>query len=452
MNTTTITAPAGPAAPPAGPPGEGGLGKHYRYLLWAPIAAAAVITAAMWSFVGHALMSNPLLNGKILLVMFWGVWTMHVHVQRIYAEDRAFQRGMAWLRRGVQSGEQNPAFGPEAFVNGMLSRLNKLGLGHQVYIHSAATEPEVEALGHYLDRKQELSQFLVGLMVGLGLLGTFIGLLQTLVQTSDLIATIAQSSSGKGNIEEEFGKIVGGLQGPLAGMGTAFSASMFGLVGSILLGFQLVVVRKTASDFVESVREDVLSLAEKSHVNEKAEVTERFLATLMADMLEQHRVAGAGLRDVVAAMRELAPRVETSNLLAAEVGRRIKDQEVALERTTATVGSVGQVVPAMGTLADSSRRILAHSDSMNKGVATMVSQLPVQEKVLGELREALVSVDTLAKEVRAMKASNGVLRDELRAQGALIKRMDATLWSAEKSALRDALGEEGQGQPPTAKD
>jgi hypothetical protein len=458
MSTTTLHAPLGTPGVSTAPPSPNAdehplpaLSIRYRLLVWSPLVAAVVMAAALWPFVSHALLSNVWLNGKILVVMLWGVWTMLAHVQRVYREDAVFRSGMAWLRQGALSGQPDPKFGQRAYVTGMLERLSKLGLGHQVYVHSATAEPELDALGQYLDRKQELSQFLVGLMVGLGLLGTFVGLLQTLVQTSELIGTIANSTGGGGaNMEQEFAKIVGGLQGPLAGMGTAFSASMFGLVGSILLGFQLVVVRKTAADFVERVRREVLSLAEASKVNETAEVTERFLATLMADMIEQQRASAAGLAKVMQQLETLVPKVEVASTVAAEVAIRVRAHEETLERTAATVGAVGRVVPVLDSLAESSRGILRHGADMNQHVERMVQHLPAQDELMQQVTQALAKVERLATEVGSLRGTTQALKDELRGHGTLVKRMDATLWNLEKDSLRSALEDpRAPGSPDT---
>ena len=416
-----------------------GLSRRHRWLVWVPLVCVFAFGAAFWHFVSFAIMSNPALNGLIFLVMGWGSYTMLGHVAHVYFEDGVFRKGMAWLRAGVGGSEQDPRLGPPAFVLGMIERLQKLGLGHQVYLHSSAMEPELEALEQYLDKKQELSQFLVGLMVGLGLLGTFIGLLETLVQTSALIGTIAKSAGGGGNMEEEFAKIVGGLQGPLTAMGTAFSASMFGLIGSIMLGFQMVIVRKAAQDFIEEVRTEVLSLAEKSTVNAQVEITERFLSTLFADILLAHKQTSTGLASVISRLDELVPAVKVAATTAAELAIRVKSQERVLEQTSSTVGGVAKVVPIMSSLAASSAAILTKTTSSNERMEEMLTFLPRQTAMLEEVQQALVRVDTLSREVSSLRGTTGALRDEVKQQSVVVKRMDTTLWNSEKEGLRDAL-------------
>lgn len=428
---------------PRGPKGrDHGIGTRHVFFVALPLLAMLAGAASMWHFVSFAIMSNPILNGLIIAVLCWGMWTMVGHLLELFGEDRVFRAGMRWLQDGDASGEQHPRLGPPAFVTGMLDRLQKLGLGHQVYIHSSAMEPEIEALEQYLDKRQELSQFLVGLMVGLGLLGTFVGLLETLVETSNLIGTIAKGAGGGGDMEGEFAKIVGGLQKPLEAMGTAFSASMFGLVGSIVLGFQMVAVRKAATDLIETVRGQVLSLAEKSSVNENVEISERFLATLLADILEQHRASSAGLADVVARLDQLVPQVAQMAGASARLTERLESQEAVLERTTATVGGVGDVVPAMARLASAAEGMLQESGSSNERVGRMLDFLPAQEALVTDVRTALVRVASLEREITALTVSNQGLKDEVLQQAVLVKRMDSTLWNLEKDQLRDALSDD----------
>lgn len=419
-----------------------GVGARHIVFVALPVLATIAGAVSMWHFVSFAVMSNPILNGIIIAVLMWGIFTMVGHIRAVFVENRVFHAGMRWLHDGAS--EQHPRLGPPAFVTGMLERLGKLGLGHQVYIHSAAMEPEIEALELYLVKRQELSNFLVGLMVGLGLLGTFVGLLETLVETSSLIGTIAKSAGGGADMEGEFAKIVGGLQKPLAAMGTAFSASMFGLVGSIVLGFQMVAVRKAASDLIDTIRGEVLSLAEKSTVAENVEITERFLATLLADILEQHRQSSTGLASVVERLDLLVPQVTRVASASSELSTRMQSQEAVLERAVVTVGAVGEVVPAMARLAQSAEGILAESGSSNARVGRMLEFLPAQEQLVSEVRTALAKVDSLGKDIATLAATTDGLRQEVKQQAALVKRMDSTLWNVEKDALRQVLAEDAR--------
>jgi hypothetical protein len=448
--TATLTRPAGPEKAV-----RGSLGRTHAFLIWLPPAVVVGAAAAAWHFVSFAFISNPGLNGLILGVMLWGALSMVVHVRTVYREDRVFFAGLDWLRKGAWSSEPDPHLGPQAYVLGMLGRLEKLGLGHQVYVQSAAMEPELEALSHHFEKKQELSQFLVGLMVGLGLLGTFVGLLETLIATSELIGTIAKgvgggagAASSSGGMEAEFAHIVGGLQKPLESMGTAFSASMFGLIGSIVLGFQMVVVRKAAATLVDNVREEVLSLAEKTTVNANVEITERFLATLLADVLEQHRQSEERLAGISRQIAELTPAVTQAALSSTKLAEVVAGQHEAMDRATMAVGQVRDVVPLIAELASAAAQTLRESTQTRAGVDTIARVLPDQVVMAEELRKALAAMQDLSKEVGSARDVTRELTAEVRLQGSVVKRLDATLWNAEKTSLRKLI--DAGAKEPTA--
>ncbi|MFM9568652.1 hypothetical protein, partial [Streptomyces turgidiscabies] len=83
-----------------------------------------------------------------------------------------------------------------------------------------------------LDESRDLSRYLIGLMVFLGLLGTFWGLLATVSSVGEAIKAL--SLSGAGDPLQLFDGLKKGLEAPLSGMGTAFSSSLLGLAGSLV--------------------------------------------------------------------------------------------------------------------------------------------------------------------------------------------------------------------------
>jgi hypothetical protein len=465
------------------PPLPGRLTAAYKLLIWVPLAVAGMGVVAYWQFIHFAFQSNPGLNGLILGVMLWGSWTMVSNVRRVYHEETVFVAGLAHLRMGAWSDEPSPALGPKAYVLGMLSRLQKLGLGHQVYVQSAAMEPEITSLEQYFEKKQELSQYLTSLMVGLGLLGTFVGLLETLLATSSLIATIASgaANSAGSNIEAEFARVVGGLEKPLSAMGTAFSASMFGLVGSIMLGFQMVVVRKSSAGFVDHAREDVLSLAEKSKVSSNVQITERFLATLLADFLEQQKVSGQQLREVTAALTDLvpevgkttaeamrqlggeikdqhrlmvaqlsalaqelgnlAPRISDATAVSIALGRRVASHEEALERTATGIGAIKDLIPVLRDVTIASDGVFRESRAASTRVGKILELLPEQARIAEQLEQTHDLVLALHREMRDLSNRTGDLAADMQFQKEDTRSLDAAVWNLWQASLHGARDE-----------
>ncbi len=92
----------------------------------------------------------------------------------------------------------------------------------------------LDSIATRLDEMRDISRYLIGLLVFLGLLGTFWGLLHTIGSIGD---TIQSLDPGGGDTAAVLEALKAGLSAPLAGMGTAFSSSLFGLSGSLVLGF-----------------------------------------------------------------------------------------------------------------------------------------------------------------------------------------------------------------------
>ena len=92
----------------------------------------------------------------------------------------------------------------------------------------------LDSIGTRLDEARDISRYLIGLLIFLGLLGTFWGLLDTINSVAQTIRTLDVGRNDSGVIFEE---LRAGLEAPLQGMGTAFSSSLFGLAGSLVLGF-----------------------------------------------------------------------------------------------------------------------------------------------------------------------------------------------------------------------
>lgn len=125
-------------------------------------------------------------------------------------------------------------------------------------LNQNAIEKDVQDLRVRVHQAHILPDFLVGLMVALGLVGTFIGLIYTLADVGAMLAELNTAAIDSSEIEQVFGRMVAQLQSPLTAMGTAFAASLFGLIGSILLGLMMVLLRRQVEDYLQAVRKFML--------------------------------------------------------------------------------------------------------------------------------------------------------------------------------------------------
>jgi len=127
----------------------------------------------------------------------------------------------------------------------MIAASGGRSISHQ---EQAAIEHELTNARARLSRRNALPQYLSGLLVGMGLLGTFIGLLATLNDISTLISSFADLDMNNASPILVFRTMIERMKAPMKSMGIAFSASMFGLLGSIILGLMMVGIRRLQGD------------------------------------------------------------------------------------------------------------------------------------------------------------------------------------------------------------
>jgi len=118
----------------------------------------------------------------------------------------------------------------------------------------------LDSISSRLDESRETSRYLIGLLIFLGLLGTFWGLLKTIIAVQDVI----QGLSATSDTAALFGDLIAGLQAPLSGMGTAFSSSLFGLAGALILGFLDLQTGQAQNRFYNDLEEWLSSITRLS--------------------------------------------------------------------------------------------------------------------------------------------------------------------------------------------
>jgi hypothetical protein len=130
-----------------------------------------------------------------------------------------------------------------------------MGNQTQTVLTPASMRSLLDSLASRLDEARDLMRYLVGLLIFLGLLGTFWGLLETMSSVGAAIQNLDVSSGQSGSV---FTELKQGLQKPLAGMGISFSSSLFGLAGSLILGFLDLKAAQAQNRFYHNL-EDWLS-------------------------------------------------------------------------------------------------------------------------------------------------------------------------------------------------
>jgi hypothetical protein len=181
------------------------------------------VVLILYKQIALAFDANPGLNGLIIGVLTIGSLFAFRQVFRLFRE-------IHWVNSLVAPGRGGRA-GPPRLLGPMATML-AAGAGARG-LSTTTTRAILDSVGTRLDEGRELNRYLVGLLVFLGLLGTFWGLLETVHSISGVIDSMKTGS----DTTTMFGDLKSGLSAPIAGMSISFTSSLFGLAGSLILGF-----------------------------------------------------------------------------------------------------------------------------------------------------------------------------------------------------------------------
>ncbi|MDX7949921.1 flagellar motor protein MotA [Lichenihabitans sp. Uapishka_5] len=179
------------------------------------------VALILYRQISAAFLANPALNGLIFGVAVIGIVLGLRQVIRLFREVR-------WVNALRRPGSDAPApvlLAPLTAVIRPDAQPNS--------VSTLTLRAVLDAVGSRLDESRELARYLTGLLIFLGLLGTFWGLLETVGSISGVI----QSMQVTGDSGAMFDDLKNGLAAPIAGMSVSFTSSLFGLSGSLVLGF-----------------------------------------------------------------------------------------------------------------------------------------------------------------------------------------------------------------------
>jgi hypothetical protein len=210
----------------------------------------AIILDGQTGQLRRSFMANPGLNGLIIAVLLVGIVYAFRQVLRLFPE-------INWVNNfrisdpGIAVEKQPVLLLPMATM--LRDRTGHLSLA------TGSARTLLDSVASRLDEQRETTRYLVGLLVFLGLLGTFWGLLHTVSSVGNTIGSL--DSSGGENVML-FDQLKEGLAGPLAGMSIAFSSSLFGLAGSLILGFLDLQAGHAQSRFYNELEDWLANMTE----------------------------------------------------------------------------------------------------------------------------------------------------------------------------------------------
>ena len=280
-----------------------------------------------------AFMSNPGLNALIIGVLGLGIVLAVRQVIRLYPE-------IAWVNNfrladpGLAVDRPPVLLAPMAAILG--SRVGRMAMSSQMM------RGILDSIATRLDEARDLSRYMTGLLVFLGLLGTFWGLIETVSSVGNVI----QNLKPGGDSSSMFDTLRQGLAAPLSGMGISFSSSLFGLAGSLVLGF--------------------LDLQSSQAQNRFYTELEDWLSTTVYDQASEPSSAGAGV--------------------AIEVRSAVERLRDAVDQA----GSGKAASNAMANLAEAIQGLVHHMRTEQQMIRDWVDSQAEQQREVKKLLEVMV--------------------------------------------------------------
>jgi len=192
------------------------------------IIAVGVIAFFLGRQIMVAFMANPWLNGLIIAVEAIGIALSLRQVLRLYPE-------IAWVNSFRLRQNGTPVKRAPVLLAPMAAILSSRAspMNGRMTLSAQLMRGILDSIATRLDEARDISRYITGLLVFLGLLGTFWGLIATVSS----VGSVIQGLKATGDASSMFDSLRSGLAAPLSGMGISFSSSMFGLAGSLVLGF-----------------------------------------------------------------------------------------------------------------------------------------------------------------------------------------------------------------------
>jgi len=249
--------------------------RPYRFLFRMVVFLAAVIAVcvALRGGLTAAFLANPPLNGMIIGVLLLGIGYNFRQVLVLNPE-------VTWIEHFRRDQPKLSRHKPPRLLAPMATMLGERK--GRVSLSAIATRSMLDSIGSRLDESRDISRYLIGLEIFLGLLGTFWGLLETVGAVSTVIGNLSTAT----DTAALFNDLQAGLKAPLSGMGTAFGTSLFGLAGSLVLGFLDLQASQAQNRFYNDLEEWLSSLTRLSSGGPLAESDQAVPAYIQA-LLEQ---------------------------------------------------------------------------------------------------------------------------------------------------------------------
>jgi len=353
----------------------------------------------------NAFMGNPAVNGVILGILIAGIAYIFRQVLLLDPEIDWIER----FRHNQAGGDSVAARNPTPKLLGSLARMLGAQQGRRVSLSASSLQALLDGIASRLNETRETSRYLIGVLVFLGLLGTFYGLLETVRSVGGVIGALNVGSS---DLARAFADLKSGLESPLHGMGTAFSSSLFGLAGSLVLGFLDLQAGQAQNRFYNEL-EEWLSTYTRLSGGALGDGGDGSIPAYIQALLEQTADSLENLQRIVARSEE--SRIAGNATLAAltdrlgTLGEQMKAGQILMIRLAE---NQLELKPSLTRLADAVENSLGDDDALRGHLRNIEAYLARLSEDVVQGREQ--SVQDLRGDIRIVARTIAALAEETR--------------------------------------
>lgn len=326
-----------------------------------------------------AFVANAALNGLIVGVLLIGVVYNFRQVLQLAPEVAWIEHFRTSADHAVVSLKREPRLlAPMAAMLGERK-------GDRFSLSAPSLRSLLDGIASRLDESRDISRYIIGLLIFLGLLGTFWGLLGTVESIRGVIGGLTASAGA--DVATMFSQLKSGLEAPLGGMGTAFSSSLFGLAGSLALGFLDLQAGQAQNRFYTDLEDWLSGLTRLSSGALPGDGDQGVPAYVQA-LLEQTAESLSELQRTIARGEESR---ELANKAMLSLSSQMRAQQSVMDKLAQTLSQ-----PQGGAMDDATRTHIRNLEAY--AAKLLAEQTKGREELLRELRS---EIRLLAKTVAA---------------------------------------------------
>ena len=213
------------------------------------LALVCVAGGLLFPFLKTAFFTTPVLNGLIVFVLAAGIV---LNFRSVFV----LRKEIKWINTSPLSLD-DAAVAPLRLLSPLALILKNNRAKGNAVISPTIARSVLDSVGMRMEELRDISRYLIGLSTFLGLLGTFWGLMSTVGAVGDVIRSLNVSGE---SATDAFNTIKTSLEAPLSGMGTAFSSSLLGLAGALVMGFLDLQANGAQNHFYNGLDEHLATL------------------------------------------------------------------------------------------------------------------------------------------------------------------------------------------------